>query len=245
MHTVDVVLLPDHLGSEQILNHTLIVVDVLRASTTIIAALESGAAVIVPVLGVDEAREVNQERAGSLLCGERGGEPPEGFVLGNSPLEYTKAIVGGQALVLTTTNGTRALSMVGDASKVLIGSITNREAVCQAARGSDVTIVCAGTLGSVSLDDSIAAGLMIERLIGMGEYEPTETASMVLRGTRSVIDEHGGMESGGILGALRSTAHGKRLIGLGMDADVECASRANSSAVVPVYDPETGEIRAS
>ncbi len=244
MHTVDVVLLPDHLSSEQTKNHTLIVVDVLRASTTIISALESGAMVVVPVLGVDEAREANKERAGSLLCGERGGEPPVGFALGNSPLEYTNEVVGGKPLILTTSNGTRALSMVKDAPKVLIGSITNREAVCQAARGTDVTIVCAGTLGSVSLDDSIAAGLMIERLIGMGDYQPTETASMVLRGTRSVIDEHGGTQSGGILGALRSTAHGKRLIGLGMDRDVEYASRVNSSAMVPVYDPGNGEIRA-
>ena len=125
---------------------------------------------MVPVLGVDEARALSSERAGSVLCGERGGEPPEGFALGNSPLEYTEDVVAGRVLVLTTSNGTRALSMVSDAQKILMGSITNREAVCRACRGGDVTVVCAGTLGSVSLDDSIAAGLMIERLIGMGEY---------------------------------------------------------------------------
>lgn len=238
MACVDVVLLPEHLRGRQIISDTLIVVDVLRASTTIISALDAGASAIAPMRSVEDARAYAKENPEAVLCGERGGVPPKGFTLGNSPLEYANEVVGGRELVLTTTNGTRALSMVSESSRVLIGAITNRLAVCEeAAKGGDgVTIVCAGTDGDVSLDDCIAAGMMVQRLMDCG-FQPSECAVLVAKATKKLILEGRTVES-----SLRSTKHGQRLVSLDMSGDIEFASRTDSSLVVPRYEPKSNRI---
>lgn len=236
MSRVDVALLPEHLRESQ-RQDTLIVVDVLRASTTICAALDAMASDIHTVATVGEARNI-AKHSDCLLCGEREGIAPEGFVLGNSPREYIESIVKDQSLVFTTTNGTRALSLVAN-EQTHIGAITNRSAVCREAFGSHVTIVCAGTRGLVSLDDCIAAGLMIEWFVAHG-YSQTESASLVCAATQDCVTKHGS-----IYGALRSTMHGQRLIELDMGADIQYASMIDSSECVPRFDPVTGKISRS
>ena len=238
MPVVDVALLPEHLTQHAINTHTLIVVDVLRASTTIISALDAGAKQIHPVLEIEDAFAAAKSIQDAILCGERHGVPQDGFHLGNSPAEYTPDIVQGQTLVLTTTNGTRALSMLGESSVVLIGAITNRTAVCTAASGfmADITIICAGTTGAVSLDETIAAGLMITCLNHLG-YQSTETAQIIDRSTKQIITETGTIES-----ALRSTRHAYRLQELGMTHDVQLAARLDSSNSVPRYNPKNRTI---
>lgn len=237
MARVDVVLLPEHLSERQIETDTLIVVDVLRASTTIVAALDARASSVVPMRDVDDARAYALQNPEAMLCGERGGLPPDGFTLGNSPLEYTSNAVGRRELVLSTTNGTRALAMVSASSTVLIGAVTNRDAVCErAVQDGDVTIVCAGTLGEVSLDDCLAAGAMVNRMVELG-HKTSETALLVAQGTNSLIHDRGSIER-----ALRSTLHGRRLINLGLDADIEYAARIDSSSVVPQYDPRSNRL---
>ncbi|MGJ8635595.1 MAG: 2-phosphosulfolactate phosphatase [Phycisphaerales bacterium] len=239
MARVDVALLPDHVNRDRLDTHTVIVVDVLRASTTIVAAIESGAEGVVPVAEVDEAKSFALLHPDALLCGERGGVPPEGFVMGNSPLDYSSEKVGGRKVVLTTTNGTRALSMVADAKRVLVGSLTNRAAVCGIADQDDVLIVCAGTNGEVSLDDAFTAGMMVDWLIEHSGHAPTETAQILSGSASSLLATHKTIEQ-----VLRNTDHGRRLIGLGMDRDIEHASGIDSSSVVPEHEIASNTIRA-
>ncbi len=238
MPIVDVALLPEHAPKVQVESHTLIVVDVLRATTTIAAALHSGARTILPVRDVDHARHIASALQNSFLCGERDGLPPAGFKLGNSPFEYTSEVVKGQDLILTTTNGTRALTMLDRARSVLLGSIVNRRAICDHAKGADTTIICAGTHQQVSADDCYAAGLMVDRLVQLGA-QPTESAQLIADATHHAIDQHGTIH-----GALRATVHGERLIELGMDRDIEYASRVDLLDVVPVYDVPSHRITA-
>jgi 2-phosphosulfolactate phosphatase len=155
-----------------------IVVDVLRATSTTVQALDAGYRTVYCCAEVDEAEALRDELGDAVLGGERGGDPPPGFDLGNSPLEYLSPRAAD--VVLTTTNGTRAV--VGAAANcdlVLVGSMLNLEAVAAAARqrGEDVEIVCAGFRGGPSEDDAYCAG-RIGALIG---GEPTDEAERALQ----------------------------------------------------------------
>lgn len=234
--TVDVALLP---GLASVDGAAAVMVDVLRASTTMVAALGSGCGAVHPVEGVEAARLRAARIGGALLCGERGGVAPQGFDLGNSPCSCTPETVGGRELVLTTTNGTRALTRLDGAHDILIGSITNRAALSEvlAASGAPVVVVCAGTGGRVSLDDVIAAGLIVERLVDAG-LRSTDAANTALHTAHNAIRIHGSIGE-----ALGATAHGAYLVGLGFGADVGHAARLDSSGVVPRLDREAGVIR--
>jgi 2-phosphosulfolactate phosphatase len=236
MGRVDAVSLPDHLVDDQLRGKIAVVIDILRATTTIVEALDNGAKCIIPVASVDGARVIAHDRKGSILCGERGGMKPEGFELGNSPLEYSHSAVGGNDCVLTTTNGTRALHMATQADEVLIGSITNVDVLCAWIRqdGRDVVLVCSGTDGCVSLEDCVGAGAIVDRL----GYNATDCASMMWHSMQGAMDRFGGIRY-----AVESSFHAKRLIKLGFEDDVAFACNAGSSSVVPVFDSCIGEIR--
>ena len=126
-----------------------VVIDVLRASTTVVHALASGAQAVIPCETIDEAREQSTRRSSGtvLLGGERGGERIDGFDLGNSPLEFTPEAVAGKTIVFTTTNGTKALKQCASADRVLIGTFVNRAALLRVlqADGRPIHLVCAGT----------------------------------------------------------------------------------------------------
>ena len=237
MPSVDAVSLPDHLVPGQLRGKTAVVIDVLRATTTIVEALRCGARTVVPVASVDGARMVAHDRPESILCGERGGLKPDGFVLGNSPLEYHSEVVSGHDCVLTTTNGTRALHMVSEADEVLVGSIINADAVCSWLRKDqrDVVLVCSGTDGCVSFEDCLGAGVIIDRL----GFQATDGAVMMLHAMQGAVDRFGGLRF-----AVESSYHAKRLIDLGFGNDVAFACEAAPSSVVPVFDSGIGEIRA-
>lgn len=237
MAVVDAVGLPDHLVRDQLVGKIAVVLDVLRATTTIVEALGNGAGCVVPVSSVDGARVISHDRHGSVLCGERGGVKPEGFELGNSPLEYTAERVGGVECVLTTTNGTRALHMATQADEVLIGSMTNVDALSEWIRddGRDVVLVCSGTDGRVSLEDCLGAGLFVDRL----GHAATDNAMMMWHAMLGAVDRFGGIRF-----AVESSFHAKRLIELGFGDDVAFACKAGSSSAVPVFDSCIGEIRA-
>ena len=154
-----------------------VVVDVLRATSTIVQALDAGYERVYCCAEVDEAFALSEELGDAVLAGERRGEPLPGFDFGNSPLEFLTPRAG--SLVLTTTNGTRAV--VGAAANcevVLVGSLLNLEAVAAAARerGEDVEIVCAGLKGEYCEDDAYCAG-RIAAVIGA---EPTDAARRAL-----------------------------------------------------------------
>jgi 2-phosphosulfolactate phosphatase len=197
-----------------------IVVDVLRATSTIVQALDSGYERVFCCSELDEARSLRDALGDAVLAGERGARPIEGFDLGNSPREFVEP--RARAVVLTTTNGTRAVAAAAAAGSesVLIGSLLNADAVAEAAQaaGVDSTIVCAGVDGAFALDDAYCAGRIAEA-IGAARTDAAEAAVILARSFARPED------------ALRA-AQNPRQEGLGDDEIAWCA-RVDVTAVVP------------
>lgn len=164
---VSVSFTPAELESREVGNSTAVVIDCLRASTSMVAALRSGAVAIHPLLTIEDARSAADGMRGAVLAGEREGLPIEGFHLGNSPSEFTPEAVGGRIVIMTTTNGTRALIAVAGAHTVYVGSFVNCRVTADAAgrSGRDVLLAAAGREGRLSIEDTLCAGAMCERLV--------------------------------------------------------------------------------
>lgn len=205
-----------------------LVIDVLRATSTIVTAIYNGCRAVVPVTSVKDAQETGQrfDRKDVLLCGERGGRKIAGFDLGNSPLEYTRERIEDKVLVFTTTNGTRALKLCDHAEVVWITSLLNLSAVkaevLQTSGG--VTIVCAGQEGKESFEDSMCAGLLVHALQKCQTFQLSENACKVQKMAQA---------AGGSLFAASS--HAAHLETIGFGADLEYCARIDEYEIVPVY----------
>jgi len=218
-----------------------IVIDVLRASTTIVAALGRGAAAVLPTSTIEQALAVATAES-VVLGGERGGVRIAGFELGNSPLEYTAAAVGGRRVVITTTNGTQALAACQNAAAVLIGALVNRAAVVAAARAvarqkhvSDIHLVCAGTDGFVTEEDLLAAGAMLEA--GAGPADTLDAAALAaLNRYRDTVADSTVAHPVALLRAMEASRGGRNLLELGMQADLPAAAAIDTSTTVPLLD---------
>ena len=159
--------LPEVEGSS-LAESTVVVIDVVRATTTIIEALANGARAIFPTVSTEDAVRLASSlgREDSILCGERKGEKVEGFDLGNSPGEFVRDVVEDKKLVMSTTNGTRALNVAQEGARVLPCALTNLGAVAaELATVEHVVIICAGKEDSFSLDDALCAGHLIQRIL--------------------------------------------------------------------------------
>jgi 2-phosphosulfolactate phosphatase len=201
-----------------------VVVDVLRATSTICQALASGYGRVLCCAEVDQARALAESEGPAKLAGERRLEPIEGFDFGNSPSEL-EGEPAAETLVLTTTNGTGLLVAAAERfERVFVGSLLNLDAVAAAAResGEDVAVLCAGVLGELALDDAYCAGRIAEALGG----EPQDSARAAILLAQSFPDALEG------LGASRSAANLRRH---GLEADVERCARENVLDVVPRY----------
>jgi 2-phosphosulfolactate phosphatase len=234
---VDVLLGPGEWNNCDLAGRTAVVVDVLRATTTITAALAAGAEAVVPFSDLDECRAYREKEPAVLLGGERGGVRPPGFDLGNSPLEYTPERVAGRRIAYTTTNGTRALAACRGAEEVLLGALVNRRAVAQklAAAGRDATIMCAGKRGGPNLEDTYCAGAIIYVL----ESLATDGVDLSDR-SRIARAVFGDGDAGAVLARCE---HGRTLVGLGFGEDVEYCGRVDVLGTVGAL--EEGEIRAA
>lgn len=154
---------------------TVVVIDVVRATTTIIEALANGARSIYPTESTEDAVRLASSlgREDTLLCGERRGKKIEGFDLGNSPAEFVAEIVGDKKLVMSTTNGTRALRVSEEGARAVPCAFTNLGAVAShVANDERVTILCAGQEDRFSLDDALCAGHLIRRILDARDDEP-------------------------------------------------------------------------
>jgi 2-phosphosulfolactate phosphatase len=206
-----------------------VVIDVLRASTTIVHALAAGCAEIRPVAEVDEARylagQLSSDRV--LLAGERAGRPLPGFDLGNSPGEFEPARCKGSTLILTTTNGTHALLLAGAAERVIIAAFVNFRAVCEQLchETRPIRIVCAGESGSVALEDTLLAGAIVKALGSCGPVQLNDAARIAL----DAFEQH----SAHLEAALLASSGGARLRRLGYDEDIRAAARVDAFALVP------------
>ena len=239
---LNVHLLPELADPHDLAGHTSIVIDVLRASTTIATALVSGARKIIPCLTVEEARQLAKQRPGSLLGGERGGQPLPGFDFGNSPAEYVAEKVGDKTIVFTTTNGTRAMTRCMGSRRIIVGSIVNREAVCrEVASDERVDIICAGTNGAFSLDDALGAGAIVERLVlQTSDWQLNDGAETCVSLWRQEVGTAGARTQ--IVDALKKSTGGRNLIGIGMEADLPLAAELDGLDCVPLLDKSTWEI---
>jgi 2-phosphosulfolactate phosphatase len=215
---------------DTIRNRFVIVVDTLRATSVIAAALAAGADAVIPVAEVEEAMNLYRNLGAdiALLCGERGGNPIPGFHLGNSPAEYNTTAVRGKKLVMTTTNGTRAILSASGAAVVALGAMVNAGAVAAAAMGSgmDVTFVCAGTKGRFSLEDVLTAGAIFCAM-GASGHRADDLSLLALSCYRHNADD--------LPGALRDCTHARFLIDSGYSGDVEYCMGMDRLNAVPYY----------
>jgi len=202
-----------------------IVVDVLRATSTIVQALDAGHRAVYCCAELEEARALKGELGDAVLAGERRGDPLPDFDLGNSPRDFLTP--RAEAVVLTTTNGTRAIvAAAGNCEVVLAGSLLNLAGVAAAARerGEDVEIVCAGVGGRRSDDDSYCAARIVELLGG----EPTEAAERAL-------------ELGASFGSAEKAFRAARVVGETIsEEDLVWCARESVTAVVPRFDGMRG-----
>lgn len=230
---VRICLLPEPVQAKEFVHSCAIVVDVLRASTTIVHALGNGAAKVMPVATIDQARSLAASSPGRwLLAGEREGVRIEGFDLGNSPSEYTPEKVRGRGIVLTTSNGTAAFSRVTAASKVLVGCLANLSATVECAAGArnPIQIVCSGDDGAPSLEDTLAAGMMARALVLKGNYELSEDDSTQMA---AALFDHFGQPYEDMSKTMRRSANARNLIRLGLGDDIATVLRLDSHDLVP------------
>lgn len=224
--------LPRNVDPFELAGRTVVVIDLLRASSTICQALAAGAAEVVPFLEIDDAGSVAAEnRANVVLGGERHGKHIAGFDLGNSPSEYTPEKVGGRRVFITTTNGTRAMDHARQAGRVIVGAFVNLSAVAASLQDAPrVDILCAGTDGRESREDLLAAGALVERLIEnkSAQWTLNEPALAALAEWQSRGED--------LALELCSTPGGRNLLANGMDDDVEWCARIDTLAVVPEFN---------
>jgi 2-phosphosulfolactate phosphatase len=234
----DVVLLPRDLNAAALEGRVVVVFDVLRATTSIIAALAAGVAEVRVLENLEAARAAAAQFAGPrLLCGEQRCLRPEGFDLGNSPGEFTPAHAG-KTLFMSTTNGTRALLAAQHAGTVLAGALVNAAAIAKSVAqfGRDLTLLCAGTDGRVAMDDVLGAGAVLEALRQFTYVElASDIARIALRLFGSCQDD--------LRGALAQATGGQNVLRAGLDGDLDFAARLSSIDVVGVLRP--GPLRVS
>jgi 2-phosphosulfolactate phosphatase len=215
----DVVFTPDEAGAAP----TGIVIDVIRATSTICQALASGYERVFCAAEVDEAVTLREALGEGVLGGERHAVLIPGFDLGNSPREYVEP--AGSTLILSTTNGTRAVvAAARRCERVYIASLLNLDAVVRAARdaGDHVVVVCAGVLGTLALDDAFVAGRVVELL----DWERTDAAEAAAR----LVTTWSGPEQ-----ALRASKSGRNLMQNAphLEADIPFCARESTLDVVP------------
>lgn len=215
------------LKDHQITGSTVIVVDVLRATTSIITAIKNGADKVVPAQDAGTAAALALRLGDdSVLAGERGGIRLPGFTLGNSPTEFTASAIGGKTVIISTTNGTQAIHGMRSASRLLIGAMINRSAAARLAYeiGNDIIIMCAGTDGEISADDICTAGAMISKLEELGV---TNFNDMALISGLAYENWRNGTAD------IRKARHCRRLIELGFGEDVNFCFRMDTTNTVP------------
>lgn len=237
--TIDAVLSP---GEELPEADSWLVIDILRATTTMDAFFSGGGEVLYPCPSIEEAVALRERLSGSgrqpLLMGERNALPPPGFDLGNSPLELLEFGPSKRPeAVMATTNGTRALLKAARSGRpVRPACARNARAAAGAARedGGAIGILCAGLKGRSALDDAACAGLLVEMLLAQGEAELRDGAQMALEIWRSCPD----MES-----RLRQSVHGQRLMALGFEKDLVFAAAVNLSETLSLIGrTESGDL---
>jgi len=232
---LDVFFTPTQVKPGDTTGRLVIIVDVLRASTTVATALGNGARTVLPLEGADEVIVRSKEFARSqiILAGEQKMQPITGFDLGNSPQDFTKAAVEGKTILITTTNGTRALLGVQGARDIVIASYVNFTAVLAmmkvaASSNTDIAIICAGEEGGFTLEDAACAGRYVRSIPKRADSVQVNDAA-----SASVLIEK--KYGDNIAKVFKESNHGKALEEAGFGDDLDAAAEVDSYPVVPIY----------
>jgi 2-phosphosulfolactate phosphatase len=231
---IDVVLLPGQQFTPE--RSVCVIVDVLRASSSIATILSRGCPEVVPAATVDEARRLGASLPGHILCGEAGGLRPEGFAYGNSPVEFSRLDLAGRPVILATSNGTRVLTAVAErAPAVLVGCLLNRTAAARAAidiatrDGLDIAVVCSAAHGGSTfvLEDALGAGAIAAAAL---DISPDVIPSDSARFARDAFT----VASRDVTVAVRAAYHAQELADIGLGEDVAYCARVDISDIAPV-----------
>jgi 2-phosphosulfolactate phosphatase len=226
---IDIIISAEDIKKNKVNDKTVVVIDMLRATSVIVTALNNGCKEVIPVVTIEEAMNIfRMDKEKYLLGGERKGLKIEGFGFSNSPLEYTKEVVKGKALVMTTSNGTRAIKGSEGAKHILIGAMINAEAVAKKLieLNNDVVIVNAGTYGEFSIDDFICSGYIIEALKKEIDIEASDiaiTAHYVFKNNEDIFSY------------IKFASHYKRIMELGLEEDLKYCCQKDVINIVPEY----------
>jgi len=233
MNSLETLLIPEEIKNTELAGKLVVIIDVLRASSTIAAALANGCNGFIPIFSPNQdkkkARQFKKERV--LLGGERAGIKLEGFDLGNSPREYKRETVKDKTIIFSTTNGVKTLEMVKGAYRIIIGSFLNLQAVCNYCTNyrGDILIICAGKEGKFSLEDAACAGMIVNSLkdvfsVACQEADANLTAQLLYE-----------KFSNNILEILRKSQHGRYLESIGLVEDLKFCSQLDFFHIVPVF----------
>jgi 2-phosphosulfolactate phosphatase len=217
-------------------NDVVIVIDVLRCTSSIITALTNGAHAIIPIRTVAEARSKAKENSHYLLAGERRGVKPAGFVLGNSPLEFSRDQVAGKTIIMTTTSGTAAFERVKSHPFVLVGGFLNAATVAQAAinlsesNKLNISFALSGKRGAFSLEDFLGAGAIIHHFVN-NELTYSDPAYASLLAFEKAHPS--------LFATLCKGTHAQTLLDLGFKDDVIHCTQVNKFTTVPLLHGES------
>ena len=212
----------------------IIIIDVLRCSSSIIVALAKGVIGVLPVSTVKDAIEIKKNNPHFILAGERKGIAPQGFDYGNSPAAFLEAKLTGTHLILTTTNGTASIYHAREAEHILIGAFLNAEIVAETAyklatkKGRGITLVLSGRHGSFSLEDFLGAG-------AIAEYFP-EDSSVSDATQAAILAFRQGKRN--LCHTIKQGSHARYLIELGLEKDVNICSQVNRYPIIPYLNEE-------
>jgi 2-phosphosulfolactate phosphatase len=236
---LDLVLLPRDLRSDDLGGRTVVVFDVLRATTTMMAALAVGVEEIRVFGTTSDAAAAAARHAGArILCGEENCLPPAGFDLGNSPGDFRRELHAGRVIYMSTTNGTRAILAAREARTILTGALVNASAVARALGdiGDDVTLLCAGTGGQVAMEDVIGAGAVIAALSHVTSLRVGFDTGLI---ARRLFDA----TRGDLRAALTESLGGRNVIAAGLLADIDFATRLDILDVVGFVERQTLSVK--
>jgi len=227
---IEVCLTPALIDLYDIEQSIVVVIDILRATSSITYGIENGAEAIIPVANVDDC--LNYSDKGYLLAAERNGEVVVGYDFGNSPFSYTKEKVAGKTIVLTTTNGTKALHLANKrAYQVVIGSFLNLDSLCNylASRDKNVLLLCAGWKDQFNLEDTLFAGAVVNQL--RKNFQHFDDSSVAAEDLYLLAKDD-------LRKYLHKSSHSHRLAQLDIEDDVVFCLQLNVCKAIPVLDGE-------
>lgn len=206
-----------------------VVIDVLRATSAIASALHHGVEKIIPVSSVEEARAYQAQ--GYIVAAERDGQVVEGFPFGNSPYAFMNPDLKGKTVVLTTTNGTKAIQMASSKKIVVIGCLNNIDALCKwlIEQHKDTLILASGWKDKINLEDTICGGAIADQLLESRKFRADEDSTVAAKFIFRSAKEH-------LWSFLRSSSHRRRLIKLNIQKDVKYCLTLNTIDTIPVLE---------